>query len=150
MKSMLLGLVALGLSAGAAAAQSWEAVSVSETAVMAVDWSTLRINGGTRRVTVAVVASRPTAGAAFDYGTSSLDIDCASPRYITVSSKFFNIDGTRAADDYAGDGSWEAINAGAMLEDVRAEVCASTASRPGFFDNVQVFAVNVRNVVAQE
>jgi len=150
MKSLIAGLLALGLSSGAAVAESWEAVAVSDYAVMAVDWTTLRINGTRRRVTVAAVKSRPEADSPFDYAASNIDLDCTSQRYLTIGSTFFYIDGSVASDPYRGDGQWTAIEQASLMADVHTTVCGSAASRTGFFDDLNDFAVNVRLVVASE
>jgi hypothetical protein len=154
MKSLVLGALALVLSAGAAAAQdhAWEAVGVSDGAVMAVDWPSLSRSGAVARVTIGAVTTRPSADSPFDYATSVIDVDCAerSRGYRTIRSSFFRINGTTAAADYTDVTDWQTINDGALMNDVKREVCASTASRAGFFDDINDFSVNVRAVIAAQ
>jgi len=154
MKSLVFGALALVLSAGAAAAQdhAWEAVGVSDEAVMAVDWLSLSRSGAIARVTIGAVTPRPEADTPFDYATSVIDVDCAnrSRGYRTIRSSFFRINGSMAAPDYTDVTDWQPINDGALMGNVKREVCASTASRPGFFDDINMFAANVRAVLAAQ
>ncbi|HEV7227954.1 hypothetical protein [Brevundimonas sp.] len=149
MRSMILGAAALMLSAGAAVADEWEAVAVSDAAVMAVDWSSMRITGNTRRINSALVTRQSEPGQ-FDWATSLIDIDCSRPRYLTIRSSFFYIDGSSASEDFVGDGSWTDINSGSIVEDVRASVCAASAGKQGYFDDPLTFSVNARLVMTSE
>ncbi|MBU2168643.1 MAG: hypothetical protein KKF88_12490 [Alphaproteobacteria bacterium] len=102
----------------------WEAISASDTAVAAVDWSSLDVNGSRRVVTFSIVSLN--AGAVvFDYAVSTIDIDCAQPRYTTLRSSFYDRQGNQVIEDFVGDGSWTALNPGTMMDDVRREVCDS-------------------------
>lgn len=148
LKSMFVGAAALMLTAGAAAADEWEAIAISDNAVMAVDWGSLRINGNIRQINTALVAVRPEPGQ-FDWATSLVDIDCSQTRYKTVRSSFFYIDGSSASEDFVGDGSWTAINSGALMDDVRGQVCAASSGKQGYFDDPLTFAVNARRVMQE-
>ncbi|QQQ19261.1 hypothetical protein JIP62_03860 [Brevundimonas vitis] len=152
MKSLVMGVLALAVSAGAAAAQShaWEAVGVSEGAVMAVDWPSLSRSGAVARVTIGAVVTLSSADSPFDYATSVIDVDCAdrSRGYRTIRSSFFKIDGTAAAEDFTDVTDWQAINDRTLMNDVKREVCASTAARAGPFDDITEFAVSARAAVA--
>lgn len=149
MKSMILGAAALVLSAGAAVAEEWEAVAVSDAAVMAVDWGSMRITGNMRRINTALVTRQSDPGQ-FDWATSLIDIDCSRPRYQTIRSSFFYMDGSSASDDFVGDGSWETINSGSLVEDVREQVCSAATGKQGYFDDAQTFAVNARRVLQSQ
>lgn len=146
MKSMIVGAAALLMSAGAAVADEWEAVAVSDAAVMAVDWGSMRINGNMRQINTALVTKRSDPGQ-FDWATSMIDIDCSRPRYKTLRSSFFYIDGSMASEDYVGDGSWTDVAQGSLLEDVRGQVCAAETGKQGYFDDARTFAVNGRRVL---
>ena len=148
LKSMFVGAAALMLSAGTAAAGEWEAIAISDNAVMAVDWQSMRINGSMRRINTALVAVQPEPGQ-FDWATSLLDVDCSRPRYRTIQSSFYFIDGSSASDDFIGDDSWTDINSGSLMEDMRSEVCAASAGKEGYFDDPQTFAINARRVMLE-
>ena len=148
MKTLIGGAAALMLTAGAAAADEWEAIAVSDNAVMAVDWGSLRINGNMRQINTALVAVEPEPGQ-FDWATSLVDIDCTRTRYKTVRSSFFYIDGRSASEDFIGDGAWTNINPGALMDDVRNQVCAASPGKQGYFDDPQTFAINARRVMLE-
>jgi hypothetical protein len=126
-------------------AQSWEAVSSSDSAVAAVDWSSITINGNRREVTFAMVSLVPDA-VPFDYAVSTIDMDCSQLRYATLRSSFLDRSGTSVIDDFVGDGTWTALNPGTIMGDVRREVCASDSSRSGVFVSAQQFATNAWRV----
>ncbi|HEV2083197.1 MAG TPA: hypothetical protein VGR32_12210 [Brevundimonas sp.] len=149
LKSMFVGAAALMLSAGAAAADEWEAIAISDSAVMAVDWGSMRINGNMRQINTALVAVQAEAGQ-FDWATSLVDVDCSQSRYKTVRSSFFYIDGSSASEDFVGDGSWTSINPGALMDDVRGQVCAAAPGKQGYFDDPLTFAVNARRVMQEQ
>jgi hypothetical protein len=149
MKAFLMGVAALGLTAAASAAEEWEAIAISDAAVMAVDWESLQINGSMRRINTSLVTVQSEAGQ-FDYATSLLDVDCSRPRYKTIRSSFFYIDGRSASEDYVGDDSWTNINAGAIMGDVRDQVCAATTGKQGYFDDARSFAVGARRVMQEQ
>ncbi len=149
LKTLLLGAAALTLTAGAAAADEWEAVAVSDGAVLAVDWASMRIRGDMRQINTALVAAAPEPGQ-FDWATSMIDIDCSKTRYKTLRSSFFYIDGSTASDDFTGDGSWTEINAGSIMDDVKTQVCAASPGKQGYFDDPLTFAVTARQVMAEQ
>jgi len=130
-------------------AQSWEAVSSNDSAVAAVDWSSIDINGSRREVTFAMV-SLQSGAVTFDYAVSTIDMDCAQPSYATLRSSFYDRAGDQVIDDFVGDGSWTALAEGTIMGDVRREVCASDPSRSGYFNTAQDFAVAAWRVVEQQ
>lgn len=148
MKSLMIGAALALMGAGAAQAEAWEAVAASDQAVMAVDWQSMSVNGNVRRVTIGLVAVHGGGDVPFDYAASTIDVDCPGNRYATVHTDFFRMNGTLASEAFEGDGSWDAINEGGLMADVRREVCASNASRPGYFNSLGAFAVNVRAIAA--
>ncbi len=129
-------------------AQTWEAVSSSDSAVAAVDWSSVDINGNRREVTFAMVSLVPDA-VPFDYAVSTINMDCSQLRYATLRSSFYDRSGTSVIDDFVGDGSWTALAEGTIMGDVRREVCASDSSRTGAFTSAQQFATNAWRIVEQ-
>ena len=129
-------------------AQSWEAVSSSDSAVAAVDWSSIDINGSRREVTFAMVSLVPDA-VPFDYAVSTIDMDCSQLRYATLRSSFYDRSGTSVIDDFVGDGSWTALSEGTIMGDVRREACASDSSRDGVFESAQQFAATAWRVSEQ-
>lgn len=149
MKTAILAAAALSLTAGAAAADAWEAVAVSDGAVIAVDWASMNIRGNMRQINTALVAAHPEPGQ-FDWATSMVDFDCSQARYKTLRSHFFYIDGSSASDDYMGDGSWTTINAGTLMDDVRTQVCGASMGKQGYFDDPLTFAVTARQVLAEQ
>ena len=129
-------------------AQSWEAVSSNESAVAAVDWSSIDINGSRREVTFAMVSLQ--AGAVpFDYAVSTNDMDCSQLRYATLRSKFYDRRGQTVVEDFVGDGSWTALAERTIMGDVRREVCVSDSSRAGVFNSAQQFATRAWQVASQ-
>lgn len=149
MKAMVLGVAALMLSAGAAAADEWEAVTSNGDVAMAVDWSSLRITGDVRRINTAVVMRESQPGN-FDWATSLLDVDCSRPRYMTLRSSFFFMDGSSTTDDFTGDGSWTPIGAGTLVEDVKTAVCGAAPGKQGYFDDPRSFALAGRMVMQEQ
>lgn len=149
MKSMVLGAMALMVSAGAAVADEWEAITVVGSTALAVDWASLQIKGDVRRINMAMVTRDPEAGR-FDWATSLLEIDCAQPRYMTVRSSFFYIDGSSAAADFVGDGSWTALSAGSAIDEIRKQTCAAALGKEGYFDDPLSFAVAGRKVMREQ
>ncbi len=149
MKSMVLGAAALMMSAGAAIADEWEAITANGDVAMAVDWASLRITGDVRRINTAVVTRQSQPGN-FDWATSLIDIDCSQTRYITVRSSFYFMDGQSAADDFVGDGSWTQIGSGTLVGDVREAVCAASPGRQGYFDDPLTFALTGRGVMREQ
>jgi len=129
-------------------AQSWEAVSSSDSAVAAVDWSSIDINGSRREVTFAMVSLVPDA-VPFDYAVSTIDMDCSQLRYATLRSSFYDRRGTQVIEDFVGDGTWTDLAEGTIMGDVRREVCASAPSRSGVFNSAQDFATTAWRVVEQ-
>jgi hypothetical protein len=129
-------------------AQSWEAVSSNDSAVAAVDWSSIDINGNRREVTFSMV-SLQSGAVPFDYAVSTIDMDCSQPRYATVRSSFYDRAGDQVIEDFVGDGSWTALAEGTMMGDLRREVCASDSSRPGYFNTAHEFAIAAWRVVEQ-
>jgi len=129
-------------------AQSWEAVSSSDSAVAAVDWSSVDINGNRREVTFVMVSLVPDA-VPFDYAVSTIDMDCSQLRYATLRSSFHDRSGTSVIDDFVGDGSWTALSEGTIMGDLRRELCASDSSRAGLFESARQFATNAWRVVDQ-
>ncbi|MEH6698043.1 MAG: surface-adhesin E family protein [Brevundimonas sp.] len=130
-------------------AQSWEAVSSSDSAVAAIDWSSIDINGNRREVTFAMVSLEPGA-VPFDYAVSTIDMDCSQLRYATLRSSFYDRQGTQVIDDFVGDGTWTPLSEGTIMGDVRREACASDSSRSGYFNTAQDFAVGAWRVVEQQ
>jgi len=149
MKAMVLGVAALVLGAGAAAADEWEAITTNGDVAMAVDWSSLRITGDVRRINTAVVTRESQPGS-FDWATSLLDVDCSRTRYMTLKSSFHFMDGSSAADDFTGDGSWTSIGDGTLVADVRTAVCAASPGKEGYFDDPLSFAIAGRTVLQRE
>jgi hypothetical protein len=129
-------------------AQSWEAVSSNDSAVAAVDWSSIDINGNRREVTFAMVSLQPGA-VPFDYAVSTIDMDCSQLRYATLRSKFYDRRGQTVVEDFVGDGTWTSLAEGTIMGDVRQEVCASDSSRSGYFNTAQDFAVGAWRVAEQ-
>jgi hypothetical protein len=147
-KSIGIAATLAVMGASPALAQSWEAVSSSDAAVAAVDWSSVNINGSRRQVTFAMV-SLQSGAVPFDYAVSTVDMDCSQLRYATIRSHFYDRRGRTVVEDFVGDGTWTALNEGTIMGDVRREVCASDASRPGYFNTAQDFAVGAWRVAEQ-
>ncbi len=148
-KSIGIAATLAVMGATPALAQSWEAVSSSDAAVAAVDWSSLKINGSRRELTFAMV-SLQSGAVPFDYAVSTIDMDCSQLRYATIRSKFYDRRGRTVVEDFVGDGSWTALAEGTVMGDVRREACASDSSRPGYFNTAQDFAIGAWRVVQQQ
>ncbi len=147
-KSIGIAVTLAVMGATPVLAQSWEAVSSSDAAVAAVDWSSVDIKGSRREVTFAMV-SLQSGAVPFDYAVSTIDMDCSQLRYATIRSQFYDRRGRTVVEDFVGDGSWTALSDGTLMGDVRREVCASTPSRQGYFNTAQDFAVGAWRVVEQ-
>ena len=149
-KTIVMGVAALMLSAGPAAAGEWEAVSFRDTAAMAVDWYSLWIIGTRRQINTSLVMKNSEPGS-FDWATSKIEFDCApsSLRYKTMYSSFFHIDGSPFDEDYVGDNSWTEILPGAMMNDLHGQVCAASTGKQGYFDDPHSFAVTARRVLQE-
>ncbi len=147
LKSLAIAASLAVIGATPALAQSWEAVSASDNAVAAVDWSSMRISGSHRDVTFTMVSLVPGA-VPFDYAVSNIIMDCAQPRYETVRSQFFDRGGNIVVEDFVGDGTPTTVNDNTIMSDVRREVCSSDRSRKGYFISAQQFANNAWAVAA--
>lgn len=148
LKSIAIAASLAVIGATPALAQSWEAVSASDNAVAAVDWSSMRISGTHRDVTFTMVSLVPGA-VPFDYAVSNITMDCAQPAYETIRSQFFDRSGTIVVEDFVGDGTQTPVNDGTIMNDVRREVCSSDASRKGYFISAQQFASNAWEILEQ-
>jgi len=147
-KSIAIAATLAVMGATPALAQSWEAISVSDNAVAAIDWDSLEVNGGRRTVTFAMV-SLVEGAAPFDFAVSTIDMDCARPRYATIRSSFFDRAGDVVVEDFVGDGEWTPLSDGTMMSDVQKEACGGSSSREGVFASAHQFAVNAWRVIAQ-
>ncbi len=147
LKSLAIAASLAVIGATPALAQSWEAVSASDNAVAAVDWSSMRISGSSRDVTFAMVSLVPGA-VPFDYAVSNVTMDCSQSHYATLRSQFFDRGGNIVVEDFIGDGTLTPVNDGTIMSDVRREVCSSDRSRKGYFTSAQQFATNAWAVAA--
>ena len=146
LKSLAIAASLAVIGATPALAQSWEAVSASDNAVAAVDWSSMRISGSSRDVTFTMVSLVPDA-VPFDYAVSNVTMDCSQSQYATLRSQFFDRGGNIVVEDFIGDGTLTPVNDGTIMSDVRREVCSSDASRKGYFISAQQFAANAWAIV---
>lgn len=148
-KSIGIAATLAVMGAAPALAQSWEAVSSSDAAVAAVDWSSIEINGNRRELTFSMV-SLQSGAVPFDYAVSTIDMDCSQPRYATLRSSFHDRAGDQVIEDFVGDGTWTALTEGTLMGDVHREVCANDPSRSGYLNTAQDFAVAAWRVVEQQ
>jgi len=146
LKSIGIAATLAVMGATPALAQSWEAVSASDTAVAAVDWGSLDINGSRRELTFTMVVLGG-SDAPFAYAVSRIDMDCSRPRYATIRSSFHDRAGQTVIDDFVGDGSWTPLNEGTMMGDVQREACSSDRTRQGYAYSAHAFATAVWQVV---